>query len=85
MKNIGTKSVIMSDIMVYLDMFRVKKEVVKQVQGLRKGHLKHYCKFANLLASQREYMVAVYQYMLSLGIMEKGDYIFVCFDTEVLI
>ena len=60
-ENFGTKSVIMSDIMVYLDMFRVKKEVVKQVQGLRKGHLKHYCKFAHLLASQREYMVAVYQ------------------------
>ena len=37
----------------------VIKEVVKQVQGLRKGYLKFYCKLANLLASQREYTVAV--------------------------
>ena len=71
----------------------VKKDVLKQVQGLRKSYLKYYCKFANLLASQRHYTVAVYKYMLSPGPMEKGDYICVnqdlhsdyeCFDTEDL-
>ena len=67
--------------------------MVKQVQGLKKSYLKFYCKFANLLASQRDYTVAVYKYMMSLGAMEKGDYICVnqdqhssyeCFDTEEL-
>ena len=32
----------------------VKIGVVKQVQGLKKSYLKFYCKFANLLAFQRD-------------------------------
>ena len=55
----------------------VKKEVLKTVPGLKKSYLKFYCTFANLLASQRDYMIAVYKYkyMLTLGVMEKGDFI----------
>ena len=52
----------------------VKKEVVKRVQGLKKSYLKFYCN-ANLLGSQRDYTVVVYKYMLTLGDMEKGDFI----------
>ena len=55
--------------------------MVKQVEGLKNGYLKYYCKFANILASQRDYTVAVYQYMLSLGVMAKGDYI--CVNQDV--
>ena len=68
----------------------VTKKVVKQVEGLKKGYLKYYCKFANILASQRDYTVTLYQYMLSLGVMAKGDYICVnqevhyqCFGTDI--
>ena len=45
----------------------VKKEVVKRVQGLNKSYLKFYCTSANPLASQPDYTVAVYKYMLTLG------------------
>ena len=71
----------------------VTKKVVKQVEGLKKGYLKYYCKFANILASQRDYTVTVYHYMLSLGVMAKGDFICVnqdahsdyqCFDSDIL-
>ena len=73
----------------------VNKEVLEKVQGLKKSYLKFYCTFANLLAPQRDYTIAVYmyKYMLTLGVMEKGDFICVnqdqhssyeCFDTEVL-
>ena len=34
----------------------VTKKVVKQVEGLKKGYLKYYCMFANILASQRDYL-----------------------------
>ena len=37
----------------------VKKEVVKQVEGLRNRYLKFYCKFAKILASQTDYTVAM--------------------------
>ena len=59
----------------------VTKEVLKQVEGLKKGYLKYYCKFSNILASQKDYTVAAYQYMLSLGVMAKGD--FICVNHEV--
>ena len=71
----------------------IKKEVLKIVQGLNKSYLKFYCNYANLLASQRDYTIAVYKYMLTLGVMEKGHFICVnqdlhssyeCFDTEPL-
>ena len=52
-----------------------------QVGSLKKGYLKFYCKYSNMLASQKDYTTAVYQYMLSLGVMSKGD--FVCIDTEL--
>ena len=38
----------------------VKKDLVKQVKGLKKSYLKFYGKFASLLASQHDYTVAVY-------------------------
>ena len=55
--------------------FSVTKEVLKQVDGLKKGYLKYYCKFSNMLASQKDYTIAAYQYMLSLGVMAKGEFI----------
>ena len=51
----------------------VKKEVLKRVQDLKKSYLKFYCTYANLLASQRDYTIAVYKYMLTFWVMEKGD------------
>ena len=53
----------------------VSKEVLKQVGGLKKGYLKFYCKYSNILASQKDFTTAVYQYILYLGIMAKGDFI----------
>ena len=40
----------------------VKKEALKRVQGLKKSYLKFYCTYAKLLASQRDYTIAVYKY-----------------------
>ena len=63
--------------------------MVKEVQGLKKYYLKLDCKFANLLASQHDYTVAVYKYMWSLGPMawEGGLHLCEpgcaqCFDTD---
>ena len=55
--------------------------MVNQVEGLKKGYLKYYSKLSNILASQRDYTIAVYQYMLSLEIMAKGD--FICVNQDV--
>ena len=41
----------------------VKKDEVK-VQSLKKSFLKHYCRHANTLASQRDYNVSANGYML---------------------
>ena len=59
----------------------VTKDVLKEVGGLKKGYLKYYCKFSNILASQKDYTVAAYQYMLSMGGLAKGD--FICVNHEV--
>ena len=69
----------------------ITKEVAKYIQGLKKGYCKFYAKHFNILSNQQEYTVAVYRYMMSLGLMEKGDYLcinqgrhdqFKQFDTE---
>ena len=61
----------------------VTKEVLKQVGGLKKGYLKFYCKYSNILSSQKDYTTAVYQYVLSLGVMSKGDFICVTRSSTV--
>ena len=45
------------------------------------AYLKFYCKYSNILSNQKDYTTAVYQYMLSLGVMSKGD--FVCVNQEL--
>ena len=59
----------------------VTKEKLKHVEGLKKRYFKYYCKFSNILASQKDYTIAAYQLMLSLGVMAKGD--FICVNQEV--
>ena len=53
----------------------VKKEDLKKVQSLKKILPQVYCTFANLLASQRDYTVAVYKYVLTLGPMDGRLYL----------
>ena len=70
----------------------IDKEVTKGIQAMKKGHCKFYCENYNILCNQKEYTVAVHCYMLSLGLMGKGDFLCVNqdrqeeykqFDTEV--
>ena len=71
----------------------ITKEVAKYIQGLKKEYSKFYGKNYNILSDQKEYTVALYRYMMYLGVMEKGDYLCVnqyrhdhvkLFDTEEL-
>ena len=70
----------------------ITKEVAKSIQALKKGYCKFYAKHFNILCNQQEYTVAVHRYMLSLGLMGKGDFLCINqdrheeyrqFDTEV--
>ena len=58
----------------------ITKEVAKSIQALKKGYCKFYAKHFNILCNQQEYTVAVHRYMLSLGLMEKGD--FLCINQD---
>ena len=58
----------------------ITKEVAKRIQALKKGYCKFYCEHFNILCNQKEYTVAVRCYMLSLGLMGKGD--FLCINQD---
>ena len=58
----------------------ITKEVAKRIQALKKDYCKIYCKHFNILCNQQEYTVAVHRYMLSLGLMGKGD--FLCINQD---
>ena len=71
----------------------ITKEVAKYIQGLKKDYCKFYGRHFNILSNQKEYTVAIYRYMMYLGVMEKGDYLCINqdrhdhvkqFDTEEL-
>jgi len=53
----------------------ITKEVAKYIQGLKKEYSKYYGKNYNILSDQKDYTVALYRYMMYLGVMEKGDYL----------
>ena len=56
------------------------RRYLREFKGFKKGYFKFYCKHYNILSNQKNYTVAVYCYMLSLGDMGKGD--FICVNQE---
>ena len=71
----------------------ISKEDVKYLHNLKKVTCRFYAKHFNILADQRDFTLALYMYMLHLGSMVKGDFMFVnqlkhdkvkVFDTEEL-
>ena len=59
---------------------RVQENDKVLVKGLRKQFLRHYARNAKALAVQRDYCISAHAYMLSLGDMEKGDWL--CINVE---
>ena len=54
---------------------KVDNKLVSDVQPRKKNFSKFYCKLANILADQKKYTLNAFSYLLTLGNMEKRDFL----------